>query len=405
MKKITFLMICLMATFLANAQFASMAIVGDGAGGWPTGAAGEVDAHQMVSEDGVNWTYDDLVTYNGSIKFRAENSWTNNWGGATFPSGTGLFDSQTNNIPNTIGIFDVTFNSTTLEYNFVSQNLYPVISLTGPGLDGMDWDQDYDLFTTDGTMYTVYGVPLIVGAEGPGEVKFRQDHAWTINWGADSWPAGTGVQDGASIPIAVSGTYNVTFNRTTGEYWFAFPKIALVGSATPQGWPSDPQVDAHELTSTDGVVYTLNTIDLIDGAAKFRQDNAWNVQWGGDGGFPTGTGSQGGTDIPVVAGTYSVTLNKSTGAYAFGAPIAATNTFNKGVFSVYPNPTQSSWNFAASSDKIETIQIVDVLGKTILSIAPKGTNAIIDASGLSSGMYFAKVSVNGATQTIRLIKN
>jgi hypothetical protein len=411
MKKITFLMICLMATFFASAQYTSMAIVGDGAGGWPTGAAGEVDANQMTSTDGINWSYDNLVTSVGSVKFRAENMWgidndgSLNWGapvGGGFPTATAVVNSSTN-IGTGVGVYDVTFNSTTLVYNFIQQNVGPIISLIGSATnEAGNWETDIDLGSTDGIHYSKYGVTLFAGA-----VKFRKGHDWPAdgNWAPLTFPSGIAVlNDPGALEIA-AGTYNVTFNLETLEYAFNFPKIALVGSATPQGWPNDPQTDLHELTSTDGVTYVLNSITLIDGAAKFRQDNNWAVQWGGDGGFPSGTGSQNGTDIPVTAGIYSVTLNKTTGAYVFGAPIAGTDTFEMAKLKVYPNPTQNSWNFVSANETITNIVIVDMLGKTVLTVTGKSNEQLIDASGLSKGVYIAKIATAKGTDTMKLVKN
>lgn len=304
-------MICLMATFFANAQYTSMAIVGDGTipMGWPgeTGNPGPTDVYQMSTTDNIHWTYDNLTTYAGSIKFRAENSWANNWGGATFPNGVGLFDSQTNNIPNTVGVFDVTFNSTTLEYTFIEQepeDLYPVISLIGPATteETDNWTTDIDLSTTDGIQYSINGVTLFTGP-----VKFRQDGEWTNNWAPPTFPSGTAV------------------------------------------------FDSQE---------SLN----------------------------------------ITGGVYDVTFNLETLAYSFDA-VAAVDTFEMNRLKVYPNPTQNSWSFASPIENISSIVIVDMLGKTVLTVAGNNNEQTIDASGLSKGVYIAKIATANGTNTIKLVKN
>ncbi|MES2486213.1 MAG: discoidin domain-containing protein [Bacteroidota bacterium] len=311
MKKIIFLALALMTGLLMHAQYASMAIVGNGVGGWPTGAAGEVDAKQMSSIDGINWSLDNIVTTSGAVKFRAVNSWTNNWGAAagSFPAGTAVLNGSNITVP--VGVWNVTFNSTTLAFSFTASSLYPTISLAGEGVN----NTDIDLGTSDGIHYT--GSVAINGA-----VRFRKNHADTNTWNPPIFPSGTAVAGAGTLNVA-NNTYNVTFNLTTLQYAFNYPTIALVGNSTPQGWPTDPQVDTHVLSTTDGIHYVINTITLTSGAVKFRQDNGWTVQWGGDGGFPNGTGSQGGIDINIPAGTYSITLNRTTGAYSFGVPIGA----------------------------------------------------------------------------------
>jgi hypothetical protein len=88
--------------------------------------------------------------------------------------------------------------------------------------------------------------------------------------------------------------------------------IGLVGSSA--GWNNDVVMN-----TSDNVTYTLTAYTFtIDGLAKFRQDAGWAVNWGSSS-FPTGTGTQGGADIPVPAGTYDITFEITTGNYSFTA--------------------------------------------------------------------------------------
>jgi hypothetical protein len=82
----------------------------------------------------------------------------------------------------------------------------------------------------------------------------------------------------------------------------------------------------------------------------------------------------------------------------------ATKGFNYSTFSVYPNPAENNWNFSSSNETIESILIVDSIGKIIRSVTPKNNKVTIDASGLTSGYYFAKVTTTSEASTIKLIK-
>nr|WP_262907925.1 T9SS type A sorting domain-containing protein [Hymenobacter sp. 15J16-1T3B] len=54
----------------------------------------------------------------------------------------------------------------------------------------------------------------------PDEVKFRANNDWGVNWGAATFPTGTGVANGPNIPIQTAGRYTVLFNDVTGAYQF-----------------------------------------------------------------------------------------------------------------------------------------------------------------------------------------
>lgn len=73
--------------------------------------------------------------------------------------------------------------------------------------------------------------------------------------------------------------------------------------------------------------------------------------------------------------------------------------------SVYPNPTNNNWNIKTNNSTINSIQVFDLLGKQVLNLTPNSSETLIDASGLNNGIYFAKVSTDLGTKSIKLIKN
>lgn len=60
-----------------------------------------------------------------------------------------------------------------------------------------------------------------------GEVKFRANNSWDVNWGNSPFPLGIAVPGGANIPVPVAGSYEVTFNDITGDYSFAAVSYAV----------------------------------------------------------------------------------------------------------------------------------------------------------------------------------
>lgn len=361
------------------------------------GANTDVD---MTTNDGVLFYYPNLSTTQGEVLFNINTTVTESYGNSNFPTGIATLNGNAVLIPS--GTWNVTFNALTKAYNFSGTQGNPIISIVGDGAGGWPGSPEnpgpvdiHQMVTEDGINYTLYALTVTEGS-----VKFREDNNWTLNWGNAAFPSGIGTQGGENITITTAGTYTVTFNRLTGEYNFGTPnRIAIVGTGAG-GWPTAAigEVDAHQLTSTDGIHFRLDDMELTDGEVKFRQNNSWEVFWGGT--SLNGTLILFGPAIQTTAGTYSINLNRLTGNYSL-----ATNHPTRSDFKIYPNPTQNIWNFTAAKEAIEAIQIFDALGKNILTTTPKDTSAILDASGLPSGLYFAKITTANATETVKLMKN
>lgn len=199
-------------------------------------------------------------------------------------------------------------------------NYGQVISIIGLNTPAANWGIDIDMVTTDNITYTLNNVTLTTATDpNTTGVKFRQAHDWAINWGSANFPSGTGVQNGANI-MTVAGTYDITFNRTNGTYTFIssiVPSIGIWGPAVDsQNGFGGPDVD---MTTTDGVNYTLLGFNFSSGTAYFRFNNDNFTTWGSTS-FPTGTAVQGGPTIQVTGGEWNVTFNRNTGAYSFTYP-------------------------------------------------------------------------------------
>jgi hypothetical protein len=190
------------------------------------------------------------------------------------------------------------------------------ISIIGSGVNG--WPPtngpEITLNTTDNIVYTKTNLVITTG-----EVKFRQDFGWTINWGAASFPTGIATQNGNNIPT-LAGTYDVTFNRLSGAYTFTGSTTATIIDL----W--GPAVDAQlgyggpgvALSTGDEINYSLN-YNFTTGNAYFRQNGNNNLTYGSTA-FPSGTAVASGPSIPIQGGEWFVSFNRLTGAYTFDYP-------------------------------------------------------------------------------------
>lgn len=176
--------------------------------------------------------------------------------------------------------------------------------------DFTSWSSDVVMNTSDNVVYTINNYTFLI----TGGVKFRQDADWGTNWGSNTFPTGTGTPGGPNIQVP-AGTYDVTFNRTTGDYTFTtvstnFDSIGMYGGFNSWANPSEPLVTA------DGIVYSKIDYHFTADGVKFIKDNNTSTTWGGTA-FPSGTATAGGATIPLTAGYYNVDFNKNTLLYNF----------------------------------------------------------------------------------------
>lgn len=283
----------------------------------PASPLGTWDADVDLVQDATNphlWTL--VANLNqGECKFRQNDAWDVNWGANSFPFGVGVQGGANIPIPAS-GEYTVIFNDTSGVYSFqITSDIGVIGSATFGG-----WDFDTNMIP-DGNDST-YSITLNLTM---GECKFRQNDNWDVNWGAADFPSGVATQGGPNIPVPATSKYLITFNKVTGAYTFEekpeFNTIGIIGSATPGGWDTDTDL---EKDPADPNVWRKNGVQLINGEAKFRANDAWSLNWGGTG-FPTDTAELNGPNIPVDSGEYLVTFNTQTLVYDF-LPIVTYNT-------------------------------------------------------------------------------
>ena len=230
---------------------------------------------------------------NGEIKFRNNNDWSENWG----DDGTdGTLDSYGANIAVSAGTYKIEVNFSSMTYTMEEYSWGIVGSATTNGWGGPDMMFHYNSFQDDWrTVVTL----------GDGEVKFRFNNDWAINYGDDG-ADGTMEANGANIAVS-AGHYLVTMNLNTQSYTMEVMDVwGLVGSATANGWDGPNDKFMPDFGINEGYYYLTGAV-LADGEIKVRQNDAWGVNYGDDGN--DGTLELNGANIPVSAGTYNITLN------------------------------------------------------------------------------------------------
>lgn len=189
---------------------------------------------------------------------------------------------------------------------------------------------------------------------------------------------------------------------------------------------NDGFVDCGSTTMNDGVWYTFTptasgNLDISVDVTGWDSEIA--VYTGSCGVFTcvdnadnNGTDGTESLSISVTAGTqywlnigqWSSSTDNSEGAYTFNATSSdgvslGLDDIEISQFTYYPNPVNNILTLDAQKN-IEGVVAYNMLGQEVLRLSPNVANTEVDMSSLVSGAYFVKVSIQGATKTVRIIK-
>lgn len=194
----------------------------------------------------------------------------------------------------------LTINMDALTYNFS----LAIEQLYTPG-NSNGWSQTASqiLTTTDYVTYSGY-------AYLNGEYKFSTAPNWDGTNLGSTGVEGELTNDGGAgnLNAAVAGLYWLNVNISNLTYTATLcSTYGMIGDATPNGWDA-----STALTPSDDFLQWTGTIALKDGEFKFRANDGWDINLGGD----MNNLTPGGDNIKSPgAGTYEVTLDLSTVPY------------------------------------------------------------------------------------------
>lgn len=180
----------------------------------------------------------------------------------------------------------------------------PVLYMAG---DANGWATNDYLAGEDGVHFTGF---MYLNQNG---FKFCTQPEWKgTNYGADFNTAA----DAANITMTEeAGYYKVDVDLESKSYVLTpITTIGIIGSASPNGWDSDVDmtyVPYNAETKALGY-WEAKDITLASGEIKFRANDDWAINWGGD----VNALTQGGNNISVDAGTYDIKLYAWANGYA-----------------------------------------------------------------------------------------
>jgi len=211
------------------------------------------------------------------------------WNGTTYgDGGEGILDPEGGDISSPAGYYKLNVDAAALTYTAVATE-WGVIGDATPG----GWEDETPLSYDPPSMTWRGGLHLTAA-----NFKFRANHTWDYNYGSTA-ENDTLDFDGGNIPVDFEADYFFVLDLShpnaytyTANYW------GLIGSATPDGWETDQDMiwDAETQSLTI-------TLDLVAGEIKFRANDAWDLDYGGD----INALTPGGANIPIAEdGNYTI---------------------------------------------------------------------------------------------------
>jgi hypothetical protein len=110
------------------------------------------------------------------------------------------------------------------------------------------------------------------------------------------------------------------------------------------------------------------------------------------------------TDIQHVRGFYDQHIKPN--CYATTVPVGVHDLVADAQVSLYPNPASENVTVrVAGGSSIEAYEVLDILGKTVLSSREKNdTQVTVPVTQLQNGVYFLKLSIGGRQVVKKIVK-
>ena len=193
----------------------------------------------------------------------------------------------------------------TLDMNNLSYSVgKPILYMAG---DANGWATNDYLAGEDGVHFTGF---MFLNQNG---FKFCTQPEWKgTNYGANFDTA----PDAANITMTEeAGYYKVDVDLGSKSYVLTpITTIGIIGSASPKGWDSDVDMTyvPYNAETKELGYWEIKGVTFTSGEIKFRANDDWAINWGGD----VNALTQGGDNISVDAGTYDIKLYAWANGYA-----------------------------------------------------------------------------------------
>jgi hypothetical protein len=255
---------------------------------------------------------------------------------------------------------------------------------------GSAWIGPYSLFTAS-------VLPLVQGFENPAasggfSVEGWVNSGWSLASLAASAQAGAGYVFRNSSTTAATNAWLFTkpLSLSSGEQ-VTMTFYTRLGNAA--GSAQTLKVYVNDIVSTAGVTQLGSTLS-ITGATYTLQTVTYTAPSSGVYYFAFNNAT------PIITTATSLRLDSINISSVLG-----TNSYSDIIFSVSPNPTKDIVNVSNTSVLINSIEVTDLNGRVVKTVnSIDASNAQVNISDLSSGVYMMKIVSDQGISTKKVIK-
>ena len=106
----------------------------------------------------------------------------------------------------------------------------------------------------------------------------------------------------------------------------------------------------------------------------------------------------------AVTGPLADPADTTLGSVVIGETTAGVDDNSFVNVSVYPNPSNSNWNFRTGNTVITSVEVFNLLGKRVVSQNNNSTEISVSTEGLTSGIYIARITTEQGVKSVKLIR-
>ncbi|MDO1502499.1 T9SS type A sorting domain-containing protein [Winogradskyella maritima] len=208
--------------------------------------------------------------------------------------------------------------------------------------------------------------------------------------------------EGCAEDLSNPGPHDITFEVDMSSYMPSFTTVYVVGEFNGFDGTANALTDQGS-----GIWSTTLSLDEKSWQYKFAVDNYTDDEQ-----FAQGDPNTASSNGPCAAGICTnryIQLSENLTVSSVWENSAQTVLDIEGFvlsesISVSSNPATANWELKTNSMLIQNIELYDILGKKVQTLAPNDTEVSIDATQLKAGIYLAKVSTDLGSKTLKLVK-